>query len=276
MKKELKFQLRSAVYSKNFIIVSSISILFGIICFLIKCVECYKTDIINVPSAYQQFFANARSNDSFIAIFSIASPFLIASAFSDSYVTECNNLFTPICLIREGKNKYYFTKLIAVFICGAFVMIIPQLINMLLCIITFPMESTYMYTWDLWQADIYTVDIASNWFLFKKIYILSPYLYFFIFIVISGILSGIIAVISFEISFFIKNKIFITSFMFILINLSSILFESYRIPYNIINCMFGLSVSGITYKSFILTSVIYLSVMIFLIPLSLRRLKNCI
>ncbi len=276
MKKELKFQLKSAFYSKNFIIILSISILFGIICFLIKCVEYYADDIINVPSAYQQFFANVRSNDSFVVIFSIAAPFLTASAFSDSYVTDYNNLFVPICLIREGKNKYYFSKMIAVFICGAFVMIIPQLINMLLCMIAFPLESTYMYTWDLWQADIYTVDIVSDWFLFKKIYILSPYLYFFIFMLISGMLSGIIAIISFEMSFFIRNKIFVTSFMFIFINLSRILFESYMIPYNIIDCMFGLSVSGITFQSFIITCVVYLLVMILLIPFSLRRLKNCV
>lgn len=276
MKKELKFQLKSAFYSTNFIIISSIGILFGIICFFIKCVECYGADIVNVPSAYQQFFANARSNDSLVAIFSIAAPFLAASAFSDSYVTEYNNFFVPVCLIREGKNKYYFSKMVAVFICGAFVMIIPQLINMILCMITFPLESTYMYTWDLWQADIYTVDIACDWFLFKKLYILSPYLYFFAFMLISGVLSGIIAVISFEISFFIRNKIFVTSFMFVFINLSSILFESYMIPYNIINCMFGLSVSGTTFQSFIITCVIYLSVMILLIPVSLRRLKNCV
>lgn len=276
MKKELSFQLKSAFYSKNFIIISSISILFSIICFLIKCAECYGVDIINVPSAYQQFFINARSNDSFVAILCVISPFLICAAFSDSYVTESNNLFVPICIIREGKNKYFFSKLIAVFICGAFVMVIPQLINMILCVITFPFESSYMYTWDLWQADIYTVDIASDWFLFKNLYISSPYVYFLVFMVICGSLSGIIAVISYEISFFIRNKIFVTSFMFILINLSNVLFESYMIPYNITHCMFGLSVSGITFQSFIITFVIYLSVMILLIPFSLRRLKNCL
>ena len=267
MKKELTFQLKSAFHSNNFIIVSSISVLFGIICFLIKCAECYQTDIINVPSAYQQFFANVRSNDTFIAIFSIACPFLIAAAFSDSYVTESNNLFTSICIIREGKNKYYFSKLITVFICGAFVVITPQLINLLLCLIAFPQESTNLYTWDLWQADIFTVDIASDWFLFKKLYIFSPYLYFFVFIMISGMISGIIAVISFEISFFVRNKIFVTSFMFIFINLTSVFFESYMIPYNIINCMFGLSVSGITFQSFVITCSIYLSVMIIFLSL---------
>ncbi|MCC8073113.1 MAG: hypothetical protein LIO62_03180 [Clostridiales bacterium] len=276
MKRELRFQLKSAFYSKNFLIILTISILFSVICFMIKCFECYEADIINIPSAYQQFFANARSNDSFVAFFSIASPFLICAAFSDSYVTESNNLFLPICIIREGKNKYFFSKLTAVFICGAFVMVIPQLINIILCTVAFPLESTYMYTWDLWQADIYTVDIANDWFLFKNLYILSPYIYFLVFIAISGILSGITAVISFEISFFVKNRIFVTSFMFVLINLLSVLFESYMIPYNIINCMFGLSVSGITLKSFIITSVTYLSVMIILIPFSLRRLKNCL
>lgn len=276
MKKELSFQLKSAFYSKNFLMILAISIIFGIVCFFIKCFECYGEDIINVPAAYQQFFTNARSNDSFVSILSVASPFLICAAFSDSYVIESNNLFVPICIIREGKNKYYFSKLIAVFICGALVMVIPQLINLVLCVCTFPLESTYMYTWDLWQADIYTIDIVNDWFLFKNLYILSPYLYFLLFILICGVLSGIIAVISYEISFFVKNKIFVVSFMFIFINLSNVFFESYMIPYNIVNCMFGLSVSTISFESFVVTLLSYFFVMIFLVPFSLRRLKNCL
>ncbi|MCD7872357.1 MAG: hypothetical protein LUG21_03465 [Clostridiales bacterium] len=206
MKNELTFQLKSAFYSRNFIIVTSVSVLFGVICFFIKCVQCFGLDIIYIPDGYQQFFANVRSNDEFASIFSIAAPFLVCAAFSDSYVNDYNNYFVPVCLVREGKNKYYFSKLTAVFICGAFVIMAPQLINLILCMIAFPADSTYKYTWDLWQADIYTTDISSDWFLFKGLYILSPYLYFFVFTAISGIISGLIAVISFQISFLLKTK----------------------------------------------------------------------
>lgn len=276
MKTAIRFQLKNAIYSRNFVLVSAVSAIYGIICFIINCVPYFGQDIINVPSAYQQFFANGRSNDDFVAVFSVAAPFLIAAAFSDSYIIEEQNRYIPLCLIREGKNKYYFSKLIVVFLCGAFVVILPQILNFLLCLISFPLESTYLYTWDLWQADIYTVDMKSAWFLFKDLYVFSPYLYFICYIAISGILAGVIATISFQISFFIKNKILVTSFMFIFINLSSVLFETYLIPYNIMNCMFGLSVGSISYESFLITCGLYFVGAIVLTPVSLRRLRNCV
>ena len=276
MKKGIAFQLKNAFYSRNFTAVCAISTLFGIVCFVIKCVACFGNDIINIPSAYQQFFANARANDEFVVIFAVAAPFLIAAAFSDSFITEEQNRYSPICLIREGKNTYYFSKLIAVFCCGALTVVLPQLINFLLCLIAFPLESTYLYTWDLWQADIYTVDMSNAWFLFKELYVASPYLYFICFILISGIIAGVLAVLSYQISFFIKNRIFVTSFMFVFINLSTVLFETYMISYNITNCMFGLSVSNISYSSFLITCGIYLAAAALLTPLSLRRLRNCV
>ncbi len=276
MKREFLFQIKNAFYSRNFVLVSVISAIFGVVCFAIKCFSCFGQDIINIPSAYQQFFANVRSNDSLTMIFSVAAPFLIAAAFSDSYVTEKQNQYLPICIIREGRKRYYFSKLITVFLCGACVVILPQILNFVLCLIAFPLESTYLYTWDLWQADIYTVDMKNSWFLFKGLYVFSPYLYFLFFIIISGILAGIIAIISYQISFLVQNKLLVISFMFIFINLSNVLFETYQIPYNIINCMFGLSVSNISYPSFLITCGLYLAVAIFLIPVSLRRLGNCI
>lgn len=274
MKSNLNFQLKNALYSKNFLLVSTVSIVFGVVCFFIECFQYYKQDIINIPSAYQQFFANAHSNDFFI-IFSVALPFLAATAFSDSYALEYGNNFVPICLSRAGKNKYFFSKMVSVFLCGAFAVMISQIVNLFLCVCTFPLESTYLYSWDLWQADIYTVDMTEDEFLFKELYIFSPYAYFLLFILISGILSGVIAVISFEVSLFIKNRIFINSFMFVFINLSNIYFEVYEVPYSISDYMFGLTV-GRTYKAFLITCLFYIALMLLMIPLALRRMKNCV
>lgn len=275
MKKELIFQLKNAFFSRNFLLISLISVCFGIGCFIIKCVGCFGEDIINIPAAYEQYFANARSNDYMVVIFSVASPFLVSAAFADSYVAEYYNRYVPVCIIRTGKNKYYFSKMIAVFICGAFVMMLPQIINLILCLIAFPLDSTRIYTWDLWQADIYTIDMSSDWFLFKALYVLSPYLYFVLFMLLSGVMAGIIAVIGYELSFFIRNKIFAVSAMFIFINLSNFLFENYAVAYRIWHCMFGLSVGGNGLRSFYITCAAYLAAAVLLAPFSLRRLKNC-
>lgn len=276
MKRELRFQLKNALSSTGFIAICVFAIVFAVVCFVISCISVYGDDIISVPAVYDRFFGNAYSNEWFVIIFSMILPFLSCCAFADSYVSDCDRNYIPICITRAGVKKYYFSKLIAVFIGGAFVILLPQIINYLLCLIAFPFSSTYEYTWDLWQADTYTFVISESYFLFKRLYIFSPYLYFFTYIIISGIAAGIIAVIGYQASFFVRNKIFAWSLMFIAINLLSILFEVYCIPMKIDDYIFGFSVGNMTYGYMALTIGIYFLLSVIPIPFALRRLKNCI
>ena len=94
--------------------------------------------------------------------------------------------------------------------------------------------------------------------------------------VISGVASGIIAVIGYQASFFVRNKIFAWSLMFIAINLLSILFEVYCIPMKLDDYIFGFSVGNMTYGYMALTIGIYFLLSVIPIPFALRRLKNCI
>lgn len=276
MKREIKFQVTNAFSSTSFIAMCVFAIVFAVVCFVISCISVYGDDIISVPCVYAQFFGNAHSNEWFVIIFSMVLPFVSCCAFADSYASDYYRNYVSICITRTNIKKYYFSKLIAVFVSGAFVIFLPQIINYLLCFIGFPIESTNEYTWDLWQADTYTVAIKESFFLFKRLYIFSPYLYFFVYIIISSITAGIIAVIGYQISFFIRNKIFIWSFMFMVINLADVFFETYGIPMQINKYIFGYSVGGMTYGFLFLTLGIYILLSILPIPFALRRLKNCI
>ncbi|MGN1421609.1 MAG: hypothetical protein ACI4XC_08855 [Eubacterium sp.] len=276
MKREIRFQLINAFSSTGFIAMCVFTTVFAVICFVISCISVYGDDIISVPAAYAQFFGNAHSNEWFVIIFSMILPFVSCCAFADSYVSDYERNYISICITRVGVKNYYFSKLIAVFICGVFVVFLPQIINYLMCLIAFPIESTYEYTWDLWQADTYTYVISESYFLFKRLYIFSPYLYFFTYIIISSIAAGIIAVIGYQASFFVRNKIFVWSFMFIAINLLSILFEGYCIPMKLDDYIFGFSVGNMTYGYMALTMGIYILLSVIPIPFALRRLKNCI
>lgn len=141
--------------------------------------------------------------------------------------------------------------------------------------ITFPNDSTNIYTWDLWQADFYTIRMDEN-FLFKDLYIFSPYIYFIVYIFISSFMCGFIAVIAYQASFFVKNKIFTISFMFVLMNLSFRYFDAKGLPYSLNEYIFGNYLGTQTYKNMILVFLFYIVLALIPTPLSLRKLKNCV
>lgn len=276
MMKEIKFQLNNALCSPGFISVCVAMVIFSAVCFIISCVTEYKTDIISVAPASAQFFFNAFYNASYTRVFSVILPLAACAAYSDSYLSDYNANRLPLCLARTKLPDYYFSKLIAVFFCGSFVIVFPQVLNYILCIIAFPIESTNEYGLDLWQSTVYAKDVfvGGSYFLFKKLYILSPYLYFILYIMISGFVSGLIAVISYQLSYFIRNRIFILSFMFVAMNLSDALLTSTKFDIN--GYIFGCSVGRQTYLYFILTIGIYILFAALPTPFVIKRLKNCI
>lgn len=275
MRNEIRFQLKSIFSSTGFICVCIFSLLFSVVSFVITCILVYGDDILSVPAAYEQFYLNARTDSWFILIFSMVFPFLACCAASDSYVSDYSRKYLPACITRTGLKKYYFSKQFAVFISGAFVITIPQLINYLLCVITFPGESTHLYTLDLWQSYLYIYGIAEH-FVFRNLYLFSPCLYFLVFILFSGIMAGVIAVIGLQLSFFVRNRIFAVSFMFIFMNLTARCFETYSIPLDLNDYIFGAAVGGMTYPYMFLTLAIYFALVVLPTPFAIRRLKNCI
>lgn len=272
MKKEINFQLKIAFASPGLLRITLLGALYGVGCFLITCFLAYNDDIIHIPAAYNQFFANGGNNFMPI-IFKMILPFIACSAFTDSYLSDCSNNYIPICITRINAKKYYFSKMFAVFTAGAFVVFLPQILNYLLCLVAYPLNSTVENTLDLWQAETYT-NILPN-LLFKRLYVLSPYLYFLLYIFISSFAAGIISVIAYQLSYFIKNKIFVLSFMFIVINLWSVFCEAYDMPFDILKCIIGNDITP-RYFFFFLIMFIYIAAAILPTPFAIRKVKETI
>ncbi|MCH5316586.1 MAG: hypothetical protein J1E05_01300 [Eubacterium sp.] len=271
MRKAIKFQIINAFNSTGFLRVCLIGVVFSIFCFIINCISSYNADIISVQASYMQFLANS---DWQTLIFGMVMPLLACAAYSDSYLADYNNNYFPICAVRMGAKKYYFSKLIAVFFCGAFVIFLPQIINYLLCMIAFPFESTNQYTLGLIQADTYGVIL--DLILFKRLYIFSPHLYFLLYIFISSLIAGAIAVIAYQLSYFVKNKIFVLSIMFIFINLFSVFCDVRNIKLDVLDCIFGLDISTPSYPYFIIIIASYFLMAFAPIPFALKKVKNTI
>lgn len=276
MKKAIRFQLKNAICSTGFLSISIIMVIFSLGCFVISCIAEYGNDITSVAPAQANFFFNGFYNSVYTRIFFIILPFAACAAFSDSYVTDFANNRLAVLLARFGAKKYYFSKMTAVFLCGAFVIFLPQVLNYILCSVTFPLHSTNDYGWDLWQSYTYCNNglVGCPEFLFKRLYIFSPYLYFILYMLISSLAAGLMAVTAYQFSFFIRNRIFAISIMFIILNLAGMLpaLQSVSIEYYI----FGCSAGGNTYIYFILTLAIYVVLAVLPTSFALKRLKNCL
>lgn len=108
---------------------------------------------------------------------------------------------------RSGAKIYYVSKLIAVFLVTMSVFIIPLLLEVALNVISFPLEATG----DLSNMTIYSqylIDQIKN-YLFFEIYLVSPYLYAVVSILMFGIWTGILATFVVAISFlpFVKARL---------------------------------------------------------------------
>lgn len=270
MRKAIRFQITNAFHSTGFLRVCILSLFFSVLCFIICCAMDFNADILSVQAAYMQFFPNRIAEARVIV--GIIMPLLACTAYSDSYLSDLNNNYFPVCATRMNAKKYYFSKLIAVFFCGAFVLFLSQIVNYLLCLIAFPFDSTNLYTNELMQSELYTIELKDV--MFKGLYIFSPYLYFLLYIFISSAFSGLIAVIGYQLSFFVKNKIFVMSFAFIFINMFSIFCEFYSVRLDVLKCLFGLEVPSPSYLQFALIAAIYIFAAAAPIPFALRRVRD--
>lgn len=267
--------MKNMYNSPGFIMIIIFTAIYSIICFVINCIPWLGNDVINLPPAYTQYMSNGV-NMLMIKIFSLIFPFLACAAFSDSYLSDFNSNNLPIILLRCDKTKYYISKLLTVF-CGGFITIVfPQLLNLLLCLIAFPLESTNIYAWDLWQADTYTYIIKESFFLFRNLYIVSPYLYLLVYLMISGVAAGLVAVIAFQLSFFVHNKIFVLSVMFVSMNLTGVLYSSRGIYFDISSYMFGYNAGSQNYRDFAIVFIVYALAAFVPSFFVTKRLKNCI
>ena len=135
-------------------------------------------------------------------IFSAIWPFLVVLACSTSYVSDKKNRCVSVILVRSNWKKYLRGKLAVAAIGSMSVVLIPLLLNMLLCYFIFP--NNLNLTWGAYEDNMYEVSLLGEnllyssvnpQYLFLKIYLKSPVLYqmlyFVIFVMaISFIFSG--------------------------------------------------------------------------------------
>lgn len=147
--------------------------------------------------------------------FAAIYPFLIVLPCATSYIEDYKNQLLPIYLSRCSRTDYYISKLAACFVNTALVMAIPFLINLILCNIFLPHNCN---TWlGQYQLENYYRNILGTNLLYHtghtemplfRIFLVSPFLYNLIFLMIFSLFSGVVASGMMSFSFLCKkNKI---------------------------------------------------------------------
>lgn len=137
--------------------------------------------------------------------------FLICTIpFSWSLVSEKQSCYEQSMVVRAGKYGYYLSKYIASFVSGAFVIVVPLIINFVgsACFVPAFMPQPY--------ALLYSgVSVEYLW---GDLYCKLPLLYVGLYILLAGVMAGLWATVGVSISFLSANRfvVMICPYLFLL------------------------------------------------------------
>lgn len=160
-------------------------------------------------------------------------PLVVTIPFSDTFFTDRSGHILPSIFTRGRVHHYYFSKMAIVALSASVIIFAPFLLNLILGLIAFPADSVNYFGGLTTDQSQYYSTILNN-YLFPELFVKSPYLYHFVFLLLLLAFSGLGAVLAYQISFFIKKSRLLVLCSFFIINdivtLCSNLMQSNQIP----------------------------------------------
>lgn len=243
--------------------------------------------LINVITYYGQYTADVKSfrdiclfssNNPISSILIMALPILSVAAFCDIFIDDKKNNRLSIIFQKCKRSEYYYSSFIISALSPVFTIFIPILTNLLLCVVAFPGFSAAELTGRASnQAYLYSAESEyMTILLFKKLFILHPFIYSFLFVLFMTLYSCAGAALTYSLSYFIKNRGMIIVPFFVL-NLmtnvcSSAIFERFKISVSVSDYILSeVATEGVNYGVFFAIIIIML---VFAIALSKKNLSK--
>lgn len=278
MKNSLKFQIKSFLSSRNFNVILIISIIFALMPTVIYGIYFHRADINEVPAAYS-FFIGSRYVELFNKIYYILMPLIVSIPFADSYFSDREKNTIYAVLSKCSSKYYYFSKLIIVFLSGFIIILIPLLINFILNLFVFPVDSTVEFLNGFGQIQNQLYTLYPDEYLpifFYHLFCTNQYLYELTYLLIASLFGGLMSVIVFQISFFYKgNRILLNCLLFIFNNLLSVILGQLPVNLNLQHYIFaGYTGCNQSYLGFSVLIIAYSALAFLPIPITIKRLRN--
>ena len=197
-----KSRLSLCFKQNGFVFSMTLMMIFSVGTFISNALHFKNLDTSQIIGATNLLDTSARSV--FIGYFEMLFPFLAIMPFCFSYITDRQQNNISVISIRSNRTNYYISSWITAFIGGFIIIFIPLLVNFILNISTFPLNSmlddTNMNTYS-------STHIMEYWkrYLSADLYVRNPVLHNILFILIPSLFSGIVCVFVYSVSFFIKR-----------------------------------------------------------------------
>jgi len=193
----IKLQIKILITRKEFQYSFTLMLFFVATAFIINCFSLYGKEITSVQAANQLWFGFSQYSSAVSSIvFIFVLPLISSMAFADTYYTEMNTGIYKNILTRCKKSNYIISKGIITFVSGFLVVFIPLLLSQFLSLIIAPVNSCI----DVTNLPSFIFMHTEN-MVFQELFLNHPYLYNFLYIVISGIFGAVLALLSFALSF---------------------------------------------------------------------------
>ena len=277
-----KAQISLMLKRNSFTLAFTVMCIFSALTFAVNCISHYGKYIIQVPAA-NYMFIGAKHNNFIPYILMNIFPVISSLAFSDTFFEEKKARTTEYCIMRTGNNKYFYSKLIAVFFSGFITVFVPLLLNIGLNLIAFPIDSTIDYTnFPIAESGVYG-SMLNNLLILGDLLVFNEYLYIVVHALIISLSSALMAVITFNLSFFYnKSRSKLLCAVFLLYHIISIILNAlnYLDLFNFSQFDFGSYLFAYEYsgdRSFsglIITWGLLTAAAVIPIPFSKRRLRN--
>lgn len=272
-----KAQMKLMIKSNQFLFALTAMIAFVTLGFIFNCISYFGSDIVAVPTANYFILIN-RGGGMFFHIFSFTFPLFAALGFSDSFFIERKRHITDICLMRRSVNSYYFSKLSAVFISGLVIMLIPLLINFIMCLIAFSDFLTAAgLNYSALNLSAYKNEEASV--IFQSLFVKHPYLRSLLSLALVSLTGGLVATITYQFSFFYnRSRIILLCSFFAVYNFLSLILENfgYREYALGLNIFFSDTKYGGNEATLTALMLIMILTVIVTIPFAKRRMNELI
>ncbi len=273
-----KSQMRLMFKSNQFLFALTAMVVFVTFGFILNCISYFGSDIVAVPTANYFIIFYPSGSDMFFYVFSFTFPLFAALGFSDSFFTERKSHITDICLLRRSANAYYFSKLAAVFISGLLILLIPLLMNFIMCLIA---SSRFLTVAGLNYSalNLLAYKDEAKAVMFQSLFVNHPYLRSLLSLALVSFTGGLVAAVTYQFSFFYsRSRIILLCSFFAVYNFLSLILENfgyreYALGKNIFFYNFKVGGNEVTLTALMLIMIL---TVIVTIPFAKRKMNELI
>lgn len=221
----IKLQFYVMLSKRNFRISFTLMMLYAIGVYLVNVYVNLNTDISATISASSLFVGNEKGD--YYRYLEALFPFIVLFPFSFSYLNDKKTKMGCLLQTKMGNRNYYLSQMITCFLGGTSILFIPLILNLILTSTTF-LETGYTY-FGLYNTSGYcntllgndtAINTVNSGMTFLSLYILSPFLYNFLYTLIISLFAGLISIFGLACSFYVKKytiTLFIINYLLFLI-----------------------------------------------------------